>query len=307
MGFTVAFAGGVGAAKLLKGIVQIISPQDLMIIGNTGDDVELYGLHISPDLDIVMYTLAGIVDETKGWGISGDTFNCLNMLDKLGFETWFKIGDRDLAVHMVRTKLLREGMTLSQATTELCKMLNVKTRLLPMTNDRVRTKVVSGPLTMEFQEYFVKRGTKDDVTDILFEGAEKAKPAFGVLEGLKNAERIIICPSNPILSISPILSIEMIKKELEKTRACVIGVSPIVAGKTIKGPADRIMTSMGLEASAYGVAKYYKNLLDCFVIDKVDEDQKEHIEDLDIKVIVTNTIMNRLEDSINLARVLMEV
>jgi len=306
MGLIVAIAGGVGAARLLRGLVRLVPPQDLMIIGNTGDDLELYGLHISPDLDIVMYTLAGIVDETKGWGVSGDTFNCLEMLDRLGFETWFRLGDRDLATHIVRTKLLREGMTLSQATTELCKTLGVEAKLIPMTNDPVRTKVVSGQLSMEFQEYFVKRGTRDDVTDVLFEGAENAEPAPGVLEGIKNAERVIVCPSNPILSISPVLSIPMIRNELKKARAYIVGVSPIVGGKAIKGPADRIMASMGLETSAYGVAKFYEDFLDHIIIDEADENQMKRIEGLGVKVSVTNTVMSKLEDSIRLARVVME-
>lgn len=306
MELVVVLAGGVGAARLLRGLVQVIPPEDLVIVGNTGDDIEVYGLHISPDLDIVMYTLAGIVDEAKGWGVSGDTFNCLDMLGKLGFETWFKLGDRDLAIHIVRTKMLKEGMTLSQATVELCKMLEMKARLVPMSNDPVRTKIVSGQLNLEFQEYFVKRGTKDEVTDVLFEGAEKAKPAPGILEAIKEAERVVICPSNPILSIAPILSISTIRDQLRNTDAYVIGVSPIVGGKAIKGPADRIMTSMGLEASAYGVAKYYEDFLDHLVIDKADENQKGRIKELGVKVTITDTIMKSLEDSIRLARVVMK-
>jgi LPPG:FO 2-phospho-L-lactate transferase len=306
MGLIVALAGGVGAARLLRGLVQIIQPEDLVIVGNTGDDVEVYGLHISPDLDIVMYTLAGIVDEVKGWGISGDTFECLKTLGKLGSETWFKLGDRDLAIHIVRTKILKEGKTLSQATAELCKMLGIKARLVPMSNDPVRTKIVSGKLILDFQDYFVKRKTKDEVTDVVFEGAEKAKPAPGILEAIKEAERVVICPSNPILSIAPILSISMIKDQLKRTDAYVIGVSPIVGGKTIKGPADRIMASMGFEASAYGVARYYEDFLDHLIIDKVDENHKDRIRELGVKVTTTNTIMKSLEDSIHLARVMMK-
>jgi len=302
----VALAGGVGAAKLLRGLVQVVPPQDLVIVGNTGDDVELYGLHISPDLDIVMYNLAGIVDEAKGWGVSGDSFNCLDMLGKLGFETWFKLGDRDVAVHIIRTKLLKDGMTLSEATTKLCRMLGLKAKLLPMTNDFVRTKIASDQLTLDFQEYFVKRGTKNEVTGVLFEGAEKARPAPGIIEAVKEAERVVICPSNPILSISPILSIPMIKDALKKTKAYMIGVSPIVGGKAIKGPADRIMASMGFEVSAFGVAKFYEDFLDHFVVDEVDENQKKRIEELGMKATVTNAIMSRLEDSVHLARTVME-
>ena len=306
MGVIVALAGGVGAAKLLRGLVKVVSPRNLVIVGNVGDDVELYGLHISPDLDIIMYTLAGIVDEAKGWGVAGDTFHCLEMLGRLGFETWFRLGDMDLAIHIIRTKMLREGLTLSQATAKLCKMLGVEANLIPASDDPVRTKVQSGDLLLDFQEYFVKRGTMDTVTNVFFEGAEKAKPAPGVIEAISDAERIIICPSNPILSIAPILSILAIRKALEASKAPILGVSPIVGGKALKGPADRIMASMGFEASPYGVAKFYGRLLKHFVIDEVDAEHKKRIENLGIKVTVTNTLMRSLEDSVRLAKVVME-
>jgi LPPG:FO 2-phospho-L-lactate transferase len=302
----VALAGGVGAAKLLRGLVQLVPKNDLVIVGNTGDDIELHGLHVSPDLDIVMYTLAGIVDETKGWGVADETFRCLEMLGKLGLETWFKIGDRDLAIHIVRTQMLKNGMSLSEATTQLCEMLKVDARLIPMSDDSVRTKIVSSQLRLDFQEYFVKRGTKDEVTGILFEGAEEAEPAPGIIEAIREAERVVICPSNPILSISPMLSISAIRDELRNAEAYVVGVSPIIGGKAIKGPADRIMASMSLEVSAYGVAKFYEGFLDHFVIDTVDEHLKERIAELDVKVTVADTIMRSLEDSVHLAKVVME-
>jgi LPPG:FO 2-phospho-L-lactate transferase len=306
MGIIVALAGGVGAAKLLRGLVQVIPPQNLVVVGNTGDDLELYGLHISPDLDIIMYTLAGIVDESKGWGVSGDTFNCLEMLGKFGFETWFKLGDRDLATHIARTKMLRDGLTLSQATAKLCKMLDVKVKLIPMSDEPVRTKVFSGKMRLDFQEYFVKRGTKDEVTNVLFEGVEKAKPAPGILEAMRKAERIIICPSNPILSILPILSVPPIRDELRKTKAHIVGVSPIIGGKAVKGPADKVMASMGFEVSAYGVAKFYADFLDHFIIDEVDAQQKTRIEELGLTVTVTKTLMKSFGDSVRLAQVVME-
>jgi LPPG:FO 2-phospho-L-lactate transferase len=305
MGLVVALAGGVGAAKLLRGLVQLIPPQDLVIVGNTGDDVELHGLHVSPDLDILTYTLGGIVDEAKGWGVSDDTFNCLNMLGKLGFETWFKLGDMDLAIHIARTKMLKDGMTLSEATAQLCNMLGVNAKLIPMTNDSVQTKVVSGQLHLDFQEYFVKRGTKDEVTGVSFEGAEKATPAPGVLEAIKDAELVVVCPSNPVLSISPMLSISAIRKELTQTRGYVVGVSPVVGGKAIKGPTDRIMTSMGLEPSAYGVAKFYEDFLDHLVIDGADEHDKGRIEGLGLKVTVADTVMRNLGDSVRLAKIVL--
>ncbi|MEM3769659.1 MAG: 2-phospho-L-lactate transferase [Candidatus Bathyarchaeia archaeon] len=307
MGKVVALAGGVGAAKLLRGLVKIVSPKDLFIIGNVGDDVELYGLHISPDLDIIMYTLAGIVDEEKGWGIAGDTFNCLEMLGHLGFETWFRLGDKDLATHIIRTKMLREGMPLSQVIEGLCKMFGVETRLIPMSDNRVRTKIQSGNMLLEFQEYFVKRGATETVTSVIFEGVERAKPAPGVVQAIEGAERIIICPSNPILSIAPILAIKAIKKALGKSEAQIVGISPIIGGKALKGPADMIMASMGFEPSAYGVAKFYGKLLKHFIIDEIDKEQKNRIERLGIKVTVTNTIMKSLEDSVRLAKIVMEV
>lgn len=305
MGLVMALAGGVGAARLLRGVIHVIPPEDLVIVGNTGDDAELHGLHVSPDLDTVMYTLASIADEEKGWGVSGDTFNCLGMLDKLGFETWFKLGDRDLATHVARTRFLREGMPLSKVTAELCRRLGVKARLVPMTDDSVRTKVVSGHQTLAFQEYFVKREAEDEVTRVFFEGAEKARPVPGVLEAIEKAERVIICPSNPILSISPILSIPKIKAALKKTRAPTVGVSPIVGGKALKGPAHRIMASMGLEVSAYGVAKFYEDFLDHFIIDDVDAHEKERIEELGVRVTVTDTLMRDVESSVRLARIVM--
>lgn len=307
MGGIVALAGGVGAAKLLRGLVKVVPPQKLTIIGNVGDDCELYGLHISPDLDIIMYTLAGIVDEAKGWGVIGDTFHCLEMLERLGFETWFKLGDRDLAIHIARTKMLREGYTLSQVTAKLCRMLKVEAKLIPMSDDPVRTKVQSGKLLLDFQEYFVKRGTMDEVTNVFFEGAEMAKPAPGVIEAIMEAECILICPSNPILSIAPILSISAIKRALEISKAPIIGVSPIVGGKALKGPADKVMKSMGFEASAYGVAKFYGKLLKYFIIDELDVEHAKRIEKIGIKVTVTNTLMKTLEDAIRLAKVVMEV
>ena len=200
-------------------------------------------------------------------------------------------------------------MSLSQVTAQLCRMLGLKVQLLPMSNEPVRTKIISGRLRLDFQEYFVKRGTRDEVNDVLFEGAEKARPAPGILEAIRGAERIIICPSNPILSISPILSIKQILTELRRTKAPIVGVSPIIGGKTVKGPADRIMASMGLEASAYGVAKFYrdKGVLSHFIIDEIDRQHKKRIEKLGVRVAVANTIMRSLEDSIRLAKLAMEV
>jgi len=298
----VALAGGVGAAKLLRGLVRVVPQEDLIIIGNTGDDFEFHGLHVSPDLDIVMYTLAGIVDDTKGWGIKGDTFGCLQTLGRLGFETWFNLGDRDLAVQIVRAELMEKGMTLSEAVSELCTRLGVKTKLLPMSNDPIQTVILSGSIRLGFQEYFVKRASKDRVTGVLFQGCENAKPAPYILESISKAETVVICPSNPFLSIGPILSIPGMRDSLKRTKARIVAVSPIVGAKAVKGPADRIMASLGFEVSAYGVAKFYRDLLDLIIIDKVDEGLKTRFAALGVDVTVANTVMKSVEESVILAR-----
>jgi len=301
MGRVVALAGGVGAARLLRGLVRVVSADDVVIVGNTGDDFEFHGLHVSPDLDIVMYTLAGVVDEVKGWGVAGDTFSCLGMLERLGFEAWFKLGDRDVAVQMVRTDLLKSGVSLSEAVAELCRLLGVRARLVPMSDDSVRTVVLSGCMRLGFQEYFVKRGARDEVAGVLFEGCDRAKPAPGVVEAISGAERVVVCPSNPVLSIEPILSVPGIRDALKNTGAYVVGVSPIVGGKAVKGPADRIMSSLGFEASAYGVAKFYEDFLDHLIIDGADADLRMRIEGLGVKVTVADTMMKDVESSVCLA------
>jgi len=306
MGRVVALAGGVGAAKLLRGLVRIVPPEDLAIVGNVGDDFEFHGLHVSPDLDIVMYTLAGLVDGARGWGISDDTFTCLAMLERLGFETWFKLGDKDVAVQMVRTDLLRSGVNLSDAVAELCRLLGVRARLMPMSNDTVRTVIMSGCVRLGFQEYFVKRRATDEVTRVLFEGCDDAKPAPGVIEAINTAERVVVCPSNPILSINPILSVPDIRDALKSTRGLIVGVSPIVGGKAVKGPADRIMSSLGLEVSAYGVAKLYQDFLDHLIIDRADADLRTRIEELGIRASVADTIMKDVENAVSLAAKVMD-
>jgi len=298
----VALAGGVGAAKFLEGLIKVVPEKDLTVIVNTGDDIELHGLHISPDLDIVMYTLAGIVDEEKGWGIKGDTFYCLEMLGNYGCETWFKLGDKDLATHIYRTQLLKAGYKLSEITKRLCEKLGLSLNILPMTNDKFETKILTEKGKMHFQEYLVKRGAQDKVLNVYFEGADKAEPTPGIIDSLLNANGIIICPSNPIVSIGTILSLRGIRETLKKTKAKKIGISPIVGGAPIKGPADKLMKSLGIEVSAYGVANLYKDFLNVFVIDKMDEAEAKRIESLGIQVKITNTIMKNLNDKIQLAK-----
>ena len=300
-------SGGVGAAKFLQGLVRTMPQENLTVIVNTGDDIDLYGLHISPDPDIVMYTLAGMVDEEKGWGIRGDTFGCLDMLQKYGLETWFKLGDRDLATHLYRTQLLKSGFTLDQATRKLCGALGLRVKVLPMTNEKVVTRIITENGEMHFEEYLIKRGAKDKVLNVVFEGAELSEPAPGVVESLRNADGVILCPSNPIVSIGPILSVKGVRESLKETKAKVVAISPIVGGATIKGPADKLMQGLGLEISAYSVARLYRDFLDVFVFDRVDRREKERIEELGVEAVTANTIMRSLEDKVKLAKLALKV
>jgi len=297
-----ALAGGVGAARFLQGLIRIVPEKEVTVIVNTGDDIELYGLHISPDLDIVMYTLAGIVDEEKGWGIREDTFHCLELLQEYGYETWFNLGDRDLATHIHRTFLLRGGFSLSEATDQLCRSLGLVVKLLPMTNDKFETRIRIDKGTVHFQEYLVKRGAQDKVLGVSFEGAEKAQPAPEVIDSILSADSIIVCPSNPIVSIGTILSLKGVRNSLMETNAKVVAISPIVGGAPIKGPADKLMRGLGLEVSAYSVAHLYRDFVDVFIIDNMDRTEKERIEELGLRAIVTNTIMKSQRDKIELAR-----
>ncbi len=301
-----ALAGGVGAARFLTGLTRIIKEEDLSVIVNTGDDIELFGLHISPDVDIVTYTLAGIVDEEKGWGIKADTFQCLSMLKKLGADTWFNLGDHDLATHIYRTNRLKQGATLSQVTSEVARSLGLKAKILPMSNSRFETRITTSEGSMHFEEYFVKRQFRDEVLGVDFVGAASAKPATGVLEAILDAEMVVVCPSNPIVSIGTILSVDGIRNALKQTKARVVAVSPIVAGLPLKGPADKLLRSMGAEVSAYGVAKLYSDFLDAIVIDVKDAAEKERIEKLGLTVTLTNTIMKTLDDKTSLAKAVFE-
>jgi len=295
-------AGGVGAARLLTGLTKLVREEDFTVIANTGDDIELFGLHISPDIDIVAYTLAGIVDEEKGWGIKGDTFHCLSMLGKHGQDTWFNLGDQDLATHIYRTSRLTQGIKLSQITIEICRSLGLKIKMLPMTNDKFETHIKTSKGTIHFEEYFVKRQFRDEVLGVEFVGAENAKPAPGVLDALFEAQMVIVCPSNPIVSIGTILAVKGVRDALQRTRARVVGVSPIVGGVPIKGPADKLMRGLGIEVSAFGVAKLYSDFLDAFVIDSVDAGEKSRIEQLGIDVTLAKTVMKSLKDKVLLAK-----
>jgi len=236
-----ALAGGVGAARFLTGLTRLVKEEDLIVIVNTGDDMDLFGLHISPDIDIVSYTLAGIVDEEKGWGIKGDTFQCLSMLKKHGADTWFNLGDRDLATHIYRTDRLRQGLSLSQVTDEVCRALGLKVKILPMSNDKFETRITTPEGAMHFEEYFVKTQFREEVLGVDFVGSASAKPSQGVLDAIMSAEVVVVCPSNPIVSIDTILSVNGARDALKRTVARVVAVSPIVTGATIKGLADKML------------------------------------------------------------------
>jgi LPPG:FO 2-phospho-L-lactate transferase len=301
-----ALAGGVGAAKFLTGLMKLVDEKNLSIIVNTGDDIEMFGLHVSPDVDIVTYTLAGIVDEEKGWGIKGDTFNCLEALGKFSCKTWFNLGDKDLATHIFRTDLLKSGLKLSEVTARVGRLLGLEATILPMTDDEFETRVLIEDGSVHFEEYFVKRGAKDEVLGVEFFGADKANPAAGVLESIMDAELIVVCPSNPIVSIGTILAVNGVRDAVKRTEAKKVAVSPIIGGAPVKGPADKLLRGLGFEVSAYSVAKLYSDFLGTFILDVADSAERTEIEKLGIEVEVTNTLMKSLEDKISLARTVLE-
>lgn len=269
----VALAGGVGGAKLVDGLARCLPAGALTVIGNTGDDFRHYGLHVSPDLDTVMYTLAGIAHPINGWGIAEDTRHMLGMLARYGEETWFGLGDRDLATNVLRTHWLAQGLPLSAVTARLCQRLGIATRLLPMTDNPLATVVYTlehGKLA--FQEYFVRHRWQPTVQRLAYEGAETAQPAAGVLEALEAAEAIIICPSNPLLSIEPILQVRALREAIKARRVPCLAVSPIIEGAALKGPTVKIMRELGLRADVAGVADYYGDLIDVLVVDEADRE-----------------------------------
>jgi LPPG:FO 2-phospho-L-lactate transferase len=298
----VVLSGGTGGAKLIQGLSHEVEPSELTIVCNTGDDFVLHGLNISPDLDTIMYTLAGMADNLKGWGIQNDTFTVLAQLKKFGAETWFRIGDQDLATHMMRTRLLRQGLKLTEVTDRLKNALGARARLVPMTDDVVGTRVETPQGEISFQEYFVKHRWQPEVKKIFYAGIEGSKPAPGVIEAIRAASRIIVCPSNPITSIGPILAVPGIRDAIKKAAATVIGVSPIIGAAAISGPAHKLMAAQGWEASALGVAQSYTDLLDSFLIDKADEKLGEKIQRLGIQVFATSIRMDSHTEKRHVAR-----
>src|SRR6202140_1549457 len=300
-----ALAGGVGASKLLLGLHDVIDPRDLTAIVNTGDDITLHGLKISPDLDIVTYTLAGVIDPAKGWGFRGETFHALHRLAVFGRVNWFNLGDRDLATHVHRTAMLAEGKSLCDAAESIRVALSVKSRILPMSGEPVPTIIDTDEGALHFQEYLVKRRAEPIVRGIRFAGAHAARPAPGVLEALRDAGRIVICPSNPLISIGPILAVPGIREALRARKESVVSVCPIVGGKSLKGPSDKMLAELGHEPSALGAAKLYADFTGTFVIDPTDKAQASGISRLGMKVDVVPTVMTTRAQKRKLARSLL--
>jgi LPPG:FO 2-phospho-L-lactate transferase len=296
-----ALAGGVGGAKLASGLQNVLLAGDLSVVVNTADDFDLWGLHICPDLDTVMYTLAGISNPDTGWGIADETFETLNMLEIYGEEIWFKLGDRDLATHVLRTERMRSGETLTEVTAGLSGALGVESAVLPMSDDPVSTILDTPEARLEFQEYFVRRGQRDEVLGIELRGIQDAGPTERVLAAIGGADAIVLCPSNPVVSIGPILALPGMKETLTSSSAPKVAVSPIVGGRALKGPADRMLASLGHEVSATGVARMYAGLVDGMVIDRTDEDERASIEALGMRVLTTGSVMRDAEDRARLA------
>ncbi len=284
-------AGGVGASRFLQGLAAVVPQREITVISNTGDDLEFVGLHVSPDTDIVIYALAGVVNPATGWGLEGDTFAVAEALQRFGYERWFNLGDRDLATALHRTRLLREGWPLHRIVAELARAWGLEVRILPMSDDPVRTIILGPGGDLPFQEYMVRLRTEVDVRGFRFAGAEAARPAPGVLDAIAGARAVILAPSNPFVSIGPILAVPGIREALAATRATRVAISPIIAGQVVKGPAAAMLASLGHEVSAVGVAALYRGLVDLFVLDTADAALAPRVEALGMRTLVTETLM----------------
>ena len=296
-----ALAGGVGGAKLAAGLQDVLPAGDLAVVVNTADDFDLWGLHICPDLDTVMYTLAGIANPETGWGIVDESFETLNMLERYGEDTWFKLGDRDLATHILRTGRLQSGDTLTEVTAGLSGALGVESAMLPMSDDPISTVLETPDGRLEFQEYFVRRGQRDEVLGVELRGIEHARPTGAVLAAISSADAIVLCPSNPVVSIGPILALPGIREALDSSSVPKVAVSPIVGGRALKGPADRMLLSLGHEVTATGVARMYAGLVDGMVVDTVDGNERAEIEAVGMRALVTGSVMRNAGDRTRLA------
>ena len=301
-GQVLALAGGVGGAKLVLGLSRLLPPDQLVIVVNTGDDECFHGLHVSPDLDTVMYTLAGLADPEKGWGLTGETFNALEMLGRYGADTWFNLGDRDLATHIRRTQLLHQGATLSEATAELCQRLGIAHRIVPMSDEPVRTMLDTEDGELPMQQYFVKQLAEPKVRGVRYAGAESALPSPGFQGALDQAKLVVFCPSNPFLSLDPILAIPGVRESLKGFTGHRVAVSPIVGGAALRGPAAKIMSELGHEVSSVGVARRMTDICDIFFIDDQDSGLSPAIAALGIRPVPAPTIMISEADKVGLAR-----
>ena len=285
-------SGGVGGAKFVRGLVDAVEPSSVTVIGNVGDDLEVLGLHVSPDLDSILYALAGLNDEARGWGRADETWNVLESVAELGGEAWFKLGDRDLGLHLVRAELLRDELPLSAVTAKLAERLAIEARILPATDDRLRTLVDTDAGELSFQDWFVRRGHRYEVNGVRYEGAETAQAAPGVTEALSTADVIVIAPSNPYVSIGPVLAVREIREALTGRRVPSVAVSPLIGGRSVKGPADRMLTRLQGGTDPIHVARCYSGLIDALVIDEADADGAGAVEETGVRVIVTKTLMS---------------
>lgn len=301
-GKTLALAGGVGGAKLALGLAHCLPPGELVIVVNTADDEEFHGLHIAPDLDTMMYTLAGLANPDTGWGLQGDTFAALEMLRRYGADTWFNLGDRDLATHIRRTQLLGAGATLAEVTGQLCQALGVEQRIVPMTNNAVRTLLDTDDGTLTMQQYFVQRRAQPRVHAVRYAGADSAAPSPEFAAALEAAERLVVCPSNPILSVQPILAVGEVRRRIAEFGGPRIIVSPIVGDDAVSGPAGKLMGELGQEVSVAGLARQYADVGDILVIDYRDALQMERVAAAGLRPAPANAIMRTLDDKIALAR-----
>jgi LPPG:FO 2-phospho-L-lactate transferase len=302
----VALAGGTGAAKLLRGLARVTAPDRLFIVGNTGDDLEWWGLHVSPDLDSVAYALAGLLDGGRGWGVRDDTFHCLGAMERLGRETWFRLGDRDLATHLHRTLLLRAGASLTAATRAITDALGVAARLVPMSDEPVRTELRTDKGWLSLEEFFVRERCAPDVLEVVYRGAPEARPGPGVLDAIGSAEAIVVCCSNPVTSIGPILAVPGVVDALARAPAPVVAVSPIVGGRAVSGPAAKLLTARGLEASPRGVARASRPWLDALVIDAADRRDAPDLEGDGVRAVIADALMPDAAAEARLARVVLD-
>lgn len=301
-----ALAGGVGGAKLAAGFQDALEPGDLSVVVNTADDFDPWGLRVCPDVDTVMYTLAGVANPETGWGLKGETFEALGMLDRYGEDTWFKLGDRDIATHVLRTHRLRADDTLTEIVRDLSTALGVQSNILPMCDEKVSTLLKTPAGLLEFQEYFVRRRQEDDVLGVELRGIEDARSTDAVLNAVGGADLVVLCPSNPVVSVGPILAVPGMREALAASPAPKVAVSPIVGGRALKGPADRMLASLGHEVSSTGVARMYGGTVGGMVVDRADAEEGAGVEALGMRVLATDAVMRDAPDRTRLAREVLE-